>query len=135
MNDGILTQNETPVVNFNRSVSVCEKEQKRTKETHTEKREKREEKRGEKEKKEEKKKQTAANEIRPNTHSSAVLAIDNRPPRVAFRSERNKQATPEVLQRIERGGIVSVSNGLALEESDPGREESGHGSRADLRRG
>ena len=49
MNDGILTQNETPVVNFNRSVSVCEKEQGRTKETHTEKREKREEKRRERE--------------------------------------------------------------------------------------
>ena len=49
MNDGILTQNETPVVNFNRSVSVCEKEQGRTKETHTEKRENREEKRRERE--------------------------------------------------------------------------------------
>ena len=107
------------------------KRSKKERKRHTEKREKREEKR----EKKIKNKNTAANEIRSNTHSSAVLAIDNRPPRVAFRSERNKQATPEVLQRIERGGIVSVSNGLALEESDPGREESGHGSRADLRRG
>ena len=109
------------------------KRSKKERKRHTQRRERREKRREGKKKR--KKTKTAANEIRPNTHSSAVLAIDNRPPRVAFRSERNKQATPEVLQRIERGGIVSVSNGLALEESDPGREESGHGSRADLRRG